>query len=167
MSNERYVPPVREPIQPRTNPDIERGGSVVGGVSTFDRAMNRNADRSIDYNAKEVASNQAFMQFAQDLRIAPPAPLSTDLSVTSGVTSNGNIAAQPKYLYDPSSVLGLAGDLFSRFYSNTPSDTQQEPVIVGDTSLTSSGQSNGTGLFLVLIVLGIGGYFIYRRMKNA
>lgn len=167
---DRYVPPTREPMEQRTTtanaPRMPSGG-LYDGVSTFDRANNRQINRGFEIGVRDTTINPSFSTFAENLRIAPPAPLTPDLTVTSGVTANGNNVKAPQYLYDPNTVLGLAGDLFSRFYAGTPAEQPQSPVVVGDVGLTSSGQSGNSGLFLVLIVLAIGGYFIYRRFKNA
>ena len=159
----RELPPPREPMQPRAIPTASRVVGTGGiDTSTFERMSQRSiAGRAIE--VYDVLPNipQGNVDFARQ----PLSPTTPDTPVTSGVTSNGNIVAPPQYLYDPSTAFGLAGDLFSRFYSNAPVESPQSPVVVGDTGF-SQGKSSNAGLFLVVIILGIGGYFLYRRMKN-
>lgn len=161
---DRQLQPAREPIQTRTvgnAPDVQ-------AQSTFDRMSQRGYNRVIetyDVLPTQQPGNVDFANHAITLQTSQLADYGQpDLNVTTGVSVSGQ-TQQPTYLYDPNTALGLAGDLFSRFFSNTPTESPQSPVVVGDTGTTTSSGSNA-GLFLILILLGVGGYFIYRRMKN-
>lgn len=161
---DRQLQPAREPIQARTV-----GNAPDAQVqSTFDRMSLRGYDRVIetyDVLPTQQPGNVDFANHAITIQNSQLADYGQpDLSVSNAVSTSGQ-TQQPTYLYDPNTALGLAGDLFSRFFANTPTESPQSPVVVGDTGSTTSSGSNA-GLFLVLILLGVGGYFIYRRMKN-
>lgn len=79
-----------------------------------------------------------------------------DSGVPNGVTPPRSFGSNP---------LGILADLFSSAYGRAPVESPQAPVVVGDASVGSSGGSNA-GLFVLLAIVGIVGYFIYKRMKQ-
>lgn len=78
----------------------------------------------------------------------------------SGVES---AVAQPKSF--GSNPLGILADLFASSYGSAPVESAQAPIVVGDASAGSGGGSNA-GLLVLLAIVAIVGYFIYKRMKQ-
>ncbi len=161
---DRQLAPVREPLQARTttNPDVARGADVQRSAISRDmgtRQLITVTETQIpapdmSWAAQPLAPNTGgFAGYGQP-----------DLTLNTGVNSNF-VQQQDLPRYDLQNPLGLSADLFSRFFSNAPTESPQSPVVVGDVG-TSSGTGSNAGLLLVIAVLGIGGYFLYRRFKQ-
>lgn len=150
--------PVRQPLQARMGSNASDAQNVSTFTNMSTRAYNREIQTYdvIPQQSAGVAPNPVVQNTGQFAEYGQ-----ADLTVNSGVSLSG----QTQPLYDITNPLGLTADLFSRFFSSAPVESPQSPVVVGDTSLSQS-KSGNAGLFLVLILLGIGGYFIYRRYKN-
>lgn len=127
----------------------------------------RSAGRSIE--VYEQLPAKVIPDVSPALVIGNPGDLSAygqpDLTLHNGVSNTGQTQQPITPYYDISNPLGLSADLFSKFFSNAPTDSPQSPVVVGDVG-ASSGTSSNAGLLLVLAILGIGGYFLYRRFKQ-
>lgn len=164
-NSDRQLQPLRTPISARTvgnAPDAQP-------TSTFDRMAVRGNGRRIETydvlpavvipdtswaNRPLVSNRGEFAVYGQP-----------DLSVNGGVSASGQTQQPVTPYYDINNPLGLSADLFSKFFSAAPTESPQSPVLVGDTGVSTSKGSNA-GLLLLLTVLAIGGYFIYRRMKQ-
>lgn len=137
-----------------------------------DVARNPTAPRQME-NRSMVVVDSTPVQVVPDTSYATvqgnPGNLSAygqpDLTIANGVSSTGQTQQPITPYYDISNPLGLSADLFSKFFSNAPTDSPQSPVVVGDTG-TSTGTGSNAGLLIVLVLLGIGGYFLYRRFKQ-
>ena len=163
--NDRQLQPVRTPISTRTvgnAPDAQP-------VSTFDRMSQRGVNRVIEtYDVLPVqqAGNTDYANHAIEIQNPQLADYGQpDLTINKGVSSSGQTQQPVTPYYDISNPLGLSADLFSKFFSAAPTEGPQSPVLVGDTGISTSKGSNA-GLLLLLAVVAIGGYFIYRRMKQ-
>lgn len=161
----RELQPTRQPISTRTvgnAPDAQ-------STSTFDRMAVRGSGRQIvtydvlptlvipdtSWASQPLVTNQGQLaQYGQP-----------DLSVSNGVSTSGQTQQPVTPYYDINNPLGLSADLFSKFFSAAPTESPQSPVLVGDTGISTSSGSNA-GLLLLLAAIAIGGYFIYRRMKQ-
>ena len=161
-NNDRQLQPTRQPISARTvgnAPDAQ-------SVSTFDRMVVRGNGRRIEtYDVLPPVVIPA----TPPLIFRNPGELAQygqpDLSISNGVSSSGQTQQSITPYYDINNPLGLSADLFSKFFSAAPIESPQSPVLVGDTGVGTSSGSNA-GLLLLLGVIAIGGYFIYRRMKQ-
>lgn len=80
----------------------------------------------------------------------------------SGVNSQ-TPSSQP--IYGDDDPFRIAADVFSRFYGGAPEERPDEPVIVGDTSMSSGSSGNGR-LLVLLAVVGVVGYFLYKRYAS-
>lgn len=155
LTMERQINPARESLAPR-NTEPALAGARSSMIET------RPANRSVtDYDSKTEntvvipswGSSAGSLKF-NDVFPKPP----SELTITSGVIQSG----QTQPIYGDSDPFRIAADVFSRFYSGTPTETPQSPVVVGDTS-TSGGRSGNGGLFVLLAVVGVVGYFLYKR----
>lgn len=82
--------------------------------------------------------------------------LAQDSGVSNGVTQPRSFGSNP---------LGILADLFASSYGRAPVESPQAPIVVGDASVGSGGGSNA-GLLVLLAIIGIVGYFIYKRMNK-
>lgn len=82
--------------------------------------------------------------------------LAQDSGVPNGVTQPKSFGSNP---------LGILADLFASSYGRAPVESPQAPIVVGDVSAGSGGGSNA-GLLVLLAIVGIVGYFIYKRIKQ-
>lgn len=169
-TSDRTLAPVRQPIETRTvgnAPDAQ----VAAGISTYERMSQRGYNRVIetyDVIPTQVQGDTSFANHAIQINNSQLADYGQpDLSVSNGVSNTGATQqpVTPAYLYDVNNPLGLVSDLFSRFYGGTPTESPQSPVVVGDTATGTSSGSNA-GLFILIAIVGIVGYFVYRRMKQ-
>lgn len=164
-NNDRQLQPVRQPITARSvgNAPDAQPTSTFGAMAT--RGFNRVVETydvlpsavipDTSWAVQPLGGNQG-----QLANYGQP-----DLSINNGVSTSGQTQQPLTPYYDLSNPLGLSADLFSKFFSSAPVESPQSPVLVGDTGVSTSSGSNA-GLLLILAVLAIGGYFIYRRMKQ-
>lgn len=82
--------------------------------------------------------------------------LAQDNGVQAAVTQPKSFGNNP---------LGILADLFASSYGRAPVESPQAPIVVGDASAGSGGGSNA-GLLVLLAIIGIVGYFIYKRMNK-
>lgn len=82
--------------------------------------------------------------------------LAQDNGVQAAVTQPKSFGSNP---------LGILADLFASSYGRAPVESPQAPIVVGDASAGSGGGSNA-GLLVLLAIIGIVGYFIYKRMNK-
>lgn len=91
------------------------------------------------------------------------------VSGNSGGQATGvppSTASNPVAIYGNGDPFAIAADLFSKFFSASPSLSQPtQPVVVGDAGLQKSG---GSSLLIIVIVgiVAIGGYYLYKRYKQ-
>lgn len=159
---ERSLPATRAAIANRTM------GSTTDAPaqSTFERVQARSVNRVIETYDELPAQVVPNHDWAVNLRIENNGGLADygqpDLTVNSGVSVSGQVQQPLPPYYDISNPLGLTADLFSKFFSQAPTETAGSPVVVGDASIGTAKTGN-TGLVLVLALLAIGGYLLYRR----
>lgn len=162
---DRQLAPVRPPIEARNVGDAPDAQST----STFNQMSRRGYNRVIEnYDAiprsvvpdTSWAAQPLIQNTGQLANYGQP-----DLSLNNGVSNSGQVQQPITPYYDINNPLGLSADLFSKFFSAAPVEGPQSPVLVGDTGSSSTGGSNA-GLFFILIIVGIGGYFLYRRFKQ-
>jgi len=159
---ERSLPATRAAITNRT-----MGGTTDAPVqSTFERVQARSVNRVIETYDELPAQVVPNHDWAANLRIENDGQLAAygqpDLSVRNGVSVSGQVQQPLPPYYDISNPLGLTADLFSKFFSQAPTETAGSPVVVGDASIGNA-KSGNAGLVIVLALLAIGGYFLYKR----
>ncbi len=82
--------------------------------------------------------------------------LTQDTGVQNGATQPRSFGSDP---------LGILADIFSSAYGRAPVESPQAPVVVGDASQGSDRSSNA-GLLVLLGIVAVVGYFIYKRMNK-
>lgn len=149
---DRELQPVRTPIERNSPPAvITPRQSLLDTRDTYSRGVTDNAD------VKQ--GDTSFAQKPLSPYYGEPAPNTT---INSGVSSSGQVQ---RPLYGDGDPFRIAADLFSRFYGGAPTEQPQAPVVVGDASIGQSRGSN-TGLLILLVVIGVAGYYLYRRYAS-
>lgn len=146
--------PPREPIS---------RGSFTPAQSSAQTFANRDVGgRGVNLNAQaEVAGNVDWAR--QPLGPPQATQYYPDTTVASGVAT---ASTAPASIYSDVNPLAVVADVFGKYYGAGITESPNNPVIVGDTSQTSSsGNSNGKIIF-ILLALGIGGYIIYKKYKG-
>lgn len=157
---ERTLNPSRQAIEPR---GVEANQSER--KSLVETRQSPNARGVIDYNEKvertvvipswgATAGNLTFYD------VFPRPPI--DQPITSGVSQTGQ-PLQP--IYGDDDAFRIAADVFSKFYGAAPTETAQSPVVVGDAAFATQGGSN-VGLILILGLIGVAGYFLYKKYRG-
>lgn len=139
------------PVLTESTPRQDMQGSLrnVSGRSITDKETTPVTQTGAGFVSKPLSASDLANFFGDP-------SLVQDSGVPNGVAQPRSFGSNP---------LGILADLFSYAYGRAPVESPQAPVVVGDASVGSSGGSNA-GLFVLLAIVGIVGYFIYKRMKQ-
>ncbi len=146
---------------PRSTPDrtVETAPRTIEARAPMGDTRNVSG-RSVTTDSEQEYTTPNIQNPSNAWDFFTPPVINTDVSVST--------SGQPQQpLYGDEDPYRIAADVFSKFYSNAPTEGPQSPVVVGDTGSSTGGGSNA-GIIVILLVVGVVGYFLYKRYnKNA